>query len=213
MLEWLRWDERTSENWYCLDNGNGGNYEYIIELSNLTQTDPWVNIPYCADVVYTDSLVKLFMEKLDPNLTLYLEVGNELWNFGSGFSGFHWQAALRVVEYPGLGDVEGRGAHINKIFAQVGQTAGAANLPRIQRVYAGFPRYTDINNRALNYIDKNNWDALATTWYFSLTQDADGNGCTDPATGQNWRSTLYNWWEANPNDQTTALPDLVELVA
>ncbi len=57
MLKWLRWDERTPENSYQLNNGNGGNYEYIIELSNLTGTDPWVNIPYCADEAYADSLV------------------------------------------------------------------------------------------------------------------------------------------------------------
>lgn len=200
MLNYLDWNERTPENYYCLNNGNGGNYEYIIELSNLTNTDPWVNIPFCADESYTDSLVRLFMNKLNPDLTLYLEVGNELWNFAQGFDGFRWQAALRVVEYPGLGDVEARGAHINRIFGRVTEVAGS-NLSRIQRVYAGFPRYTDVNNRTLNYIDKANWDAFATTWYFNLPQDADGNGCTEAETGLNWRSVLYNWWQENPNDQ------------
>jgi len=201
MLKYMEWDERTPENWYNIDNGNGGNYEYIIALANKTKTDPWVNIPYCASPDYAEKLVDLFMERLDPDLTLYLEVGNEMWNFASGFSGFRWQAALRVVEYPGLGDVEARGAHINKIFKRVTEVAGEKNLPRIQRVYAGFPRYTDINNRTLNYIDKKYWDALATTWYFSLTQNADGNGCTEAETGLNWRSVLYNWWQDNPNDQ------------
>ncbi|MBK8807912.1 MAG: gliding motility-associated C-terminal domain-containing protein [Bacteroidales bacterium] len=201
MLSWLRWEERTGENWYCLNNGNGGSYEYIIELSNLTKTDPWVNIPYCADEKYTDSLVQLFMEKLDPDLTLYVEVGNELWNFAPEFDGFFWQAAVRVTEYPGLGDFEAHGAHINRIFQRVGEVAGAQNLSRIVRVFAGWPRYTDVNNRTLNYINRDNWDAFATTWYFNLTQSADGDGCVDPATGTNWRSTLYNWWQANQTNQ------------
>lgn len=201
MLEWMRWDEHTADSWYMTNNGNGGNYENIIALSNLTKTNPWINVPYCAGPAYADSLIRFFLDRLDPDLTLYIEVGNEMWNFGADFNGFFWQANKRVTEYPGLGDVEARGAHINVIFGSITAAAGAWNLPRIKRVYAGFPRYTDVNNRTINYIDPANWDALATTWYFGLTQEAGGNGCVDQATGTNWRSTLYNWWNANQNDQ------------
>jgi gliding motility-associated-like protein len=202
-LEWLRWEERTPENWYEISNGNGGNHEYIIKLANATGVDPWVNIPYCAGVAYTEELVNLYMENLDPDLELYLEVGNEMWNFASGFQGYHWQAAKRVFEYPGLGDVEGRGAHINMIFKKVTEVAGERNIERITRVYGAFPRYTDINNRSLSEIDPENWDAFATTWYFNLDEDTDedDNNCLDPESGDNWASVLYNWHIENPTNQ------------
>lgn len=202
MLEWLRWEERTPENWYRINNGNGGIHEYIIELANLTNTDPWVNIPYCAGEAYTEELVNQYMAGLNPDLTLYIEVGNEMWNFAPSFQGFRWQAAKRVTEYPGLGDVEARGAHINRILGKVTEVAGERNLSRIKRVYAGFPRYADINNRTLNYIDQNNWDAFATTWYFDLSEDNSANNeCRDPASGNNWKTVLYEWHQANPNNQ------------
>lgn len=202
MLSWLHWNERTPENYYTINNGNGGNYEYIIDLANQTQTDPWINIPYCAGTSYADSIVRLFMEKLNPDRTLYIEVGNELWNFGDDFWGFFWQARKRVREYPGLGDVEARGAYLNTIFKQVTETAGPRNLPRIQRVVGAFPRYYDVNNRTVQMIDSRYWDALATTWYFSLSADNNSNNaCLDPQSGTNWRSTLYNWFLAHPNDQ------------
>lgn len=202
MLARLRWNERTPENYYAINNGNGGNYETIIELSNLTHTNPWVNIPYCAGKPYVDSLVALFMNGLDPDLTLYLEVGNEMWNYAQGFDGYFWQARLRVREYPGLGDVEARGVFINDLFQQVTETAGPGNLPRIVRVYGAFPRYYDINNRTVSMIDPNNWDALASTWYFSLSNSNNSsNECRDSQSGTNWRSVLYNWFQAHPNDQ------------
>jgi gliding motility-associated-like protein len=202
MLDWLHWNERTPENYYTLNNGNGGNYEYIIDLANQTQTNPWINIPYCAGTSYADSVVRLFMEKLNPDLTLYIEVGNELWNYGQDFNGFFWQARKRVREYPGLGDVEARGAYLNTIFKQVTETAGPRNLPRIQRVYGAFPRYYDVNNRTVQMIDPKYWDALATTWYFSLNADnSSNNTCRDPQSGTNWRSVLYNWHLAHPSDQ------------
>lgn len=202
MITWLRWNERTPENYYTINNGNGGNYEYIIDLANQTQTDPWINIPYCAGTTYADSVVRLFMEKLDPDRTLYIEVGNELWNYAPDFNGFFWHARKRVREYPGLGDVEARGAYLNTIFKQVTETAGPRNLTRIQRVVGAFPRYYDINNRTIQMIDSHYWDALATTWYFSLSADnTSNNTCRNSQSGTNWRSVLYNWHLAHPNDQ------------
>lgn len=67
-------------------------WEYVTMLSNETGTSPWINIPHLADDDYVTQLAGLFKNgsngypALNPNLNLYIEYSNELWNTGSGFS-------------------------------------------------------------------------------------------------------------------------------
>jgi gliding motility-associated-like protein len=200
MLKNLTWNERTKPDWYNTNNGNGGAHEFIVEASNLTKTDAWVNIPYCAGEDYVKNLVKFYMQNLDPDRTLYLELGNELWNYGGGFNGYHWLANTRPYNYPGLGDGEARGAAINDVFTWVKQAAGNNNMSRIVRVFGAFPEYEDVNNRTLLHVGQDNWDALATTFYFGLSQDnSSSNTCRTPG-GKLWREELYDYFTANQSN-------------
>ena len=75
-------------------NQTGGNqawgdaWEYMILLSNQTNHDMWINIPASADDDYCTQLATLikngnqYTAGLNPNLHVYLEYSNEVWNFG-----------------------------------------------------------------------------------------------------------------------------------
>ncbi len=55
--------------------------EVIIQLANLTQTDPWVCVPHRATPEYITEMAKLFKERLDSKLKVYVEYSNEVWNW------------------------------------------------------------------------------------------------------------------------------------
>ena len=68
-------------------------WEYVIQLSNETDTDPWINVPHQATDNYVAELAKLFKNKpLNPERKLYVEYSNEVWNWGQGFDQSHWNA-------------------------------------------------------------------------------------------------------------------------
>ena len=63
----------------------GACWEHVIQLANLTQTDPWINVPVSASTDYVTQLATLLQNELDPDLTIYVESSNEVWNTAPGF--------------------------------------------------------------------------------------------------------------------------------
>jgi fibronectin type 3 domain-containing protein len=72
-------------------NGNqawGDAWEYMIMLSNQTNTDMWINIPASVDDNYVTQLATLILHGdqytpgLNPGLHVYVEYSDEVWNFG-----------------------------------------------------------------------------------------------------------------------------------
>ncbi len=78
-------------------------WEYVILLSNLTHIDPWINIPVSATSDYVIKLAELFKEQLSPDLNIYVESSNEVWNTAPGFEQSKWNQAqaraLKITEY------------------------------------------------------------------------------------------------------------------
>ncbi|MEQ9404746.1 MAG: T9SS type A sorting domain-containing protein [Cyclobacteriaceae bacterium] len=80
------WSDRTTSYSfsYYLDVENqvlpGMPYSEIIELSNLTGTDPWICVPHMASDEYVDSLALLFHDNLEEERRVYVEYSNEAWN-------------------------------------------------------------------------------------------------------------------------------------
>jgi fibronectin type 3 domain-containing protein len=71
-------------------------YEYYIDLCNQTQKDFWLCVPIAADDNYLNQLAQLVYDNLDPNLNVYLENSNEVWNYG--FNQYAWNKAMAVEE-------------------------------------------------------------------------------------------------------------------
>jgi len=71
----------------CDTDDHGVAWEWVIDLGNRTQKDIWINVPLKANDQYVTELANLIDEKLDPNLDVYVEYTNELWNAVGGLSG------------------------------------------------------------------------------------------------------------------------------
>jgi hypothetical protein len=117
-------------------------WEQVIELANTAQKDPWICVPHRADDLYVRELARLFRENLDPELTLYLEYSNEVWNAifeqnayaaeaaaARGFTGEPW---VRSWTWTAL-----RSAEIFTIFEQ--EFGGSSRLLKILPTQSGKP--------------------------------------------------------------------------
>jgi hypothetical protein len=62
-----------------LGKTDGGAWEYVIELCNLTGMDPWINVPVSADTEYVTELAKLFRDNLGSSLHFYVIIKPYLW--------------------------------------------------------------------------------------------------------------------------------------
>ena len=57
-------------------------WEYCIQLCNETGKDMWINVPALATGDYVWALASLIKSNLNPNLKVYIEYSNEVWNTG-----------------------------------------------------------------------------------------------------------------------------------
>jgi len=109
---------------------DGGCWEYVIDLANRTKISPWINIPVSADTNYVTQLATMLRDNLDPNLKIYVESSNEVWN--SSFP----QRAWSVAQATALGISEHQNhARRSVELAQVfGSVFGAGSLNSRVRV-------------------------------------------------------------------------------
>lgn len=78
---------------------DGGNnivpWEFIFDLAGRLQMDPWICIPHRATQDYVDQLATLIHNKLPAGRKVWLELGNEVWNWGSAWAqGTYWISYL-----------------------------------------------------------------------------------------------------------------------
>ena len=74
------WRERPMREVFGHVDELGVPVEDMVELCNLQQARPWFNMPHLADDGYIRGFAELVRDKLDPNLSVYVEYSNELWN-------------------------------------------------------------------------------------------------------------------------------------
>jgi len=88
-------------------------WETVIDAANALGRDPWINIPVLANDEYVTNLATLVRDRLSPGLNVWVEYGNELWNFsirdvdmdailgGTPFNGASVNADLAEASPPG----------------------------------------------------------------------------------------------------------------
>ena len=62
--------------------------EYLALLANTLQADAWINIPHQATDAYVIEFATRLKDTLNPNLKLYVEYSNEVWNYGFDQAGY-----------------------------------------------------------------------------------------------------------------------------
>ncbi len=109
--------------------------EYLVELSNETDANPWFNMPHQASDDYVRQLATLVRDTLDTDLKIYVEWSNELWN--GFFPTYHWLVAqTQLPENAGLDFFQIAGREMRRDF-DIWTDVFAGQEDRLIRVVAG----------------------------------------------------------------------------
>jgi hypothetical protein len=101
----VNWSDRTPESYateqrqIAYDGGfapTGASWGDAIALANATKEDMWINIPAMASDAYVKSLARVIRAQLQPNLHVYVEYSNEVWN--ASFPQFAYNLGLAESE-------------------------------------------------------------------------------------------------------------------
>lgn len=75
-----QWSERTTPLHSSQSRAAGICPEFMLELANVAQKDPWFCMPHRADDDYITQFATLARDTVDPRLHIYIEYSNEVWN-------------------------------------------------------------------------------------------------------------------------------------
>lgn len=149
---------------------NGLALEYMVQLANDLDADPWFNMPHMADDGFVRSFATYVRDHLEPGRTAHVEWSNEIWNFGWGFEASHWvQERTGLPEYAGLDNWQVAGREAKRdldiwsdVFAGQGQ--------RLVRVAAGWAAVDWVTNRVVESMG-GSFDAIAIAPYITPTDE------------------------------------------
>lgn len=182
-MDWMHTNNSTLSEW--AERPRPGDYTYVwrgipaeivIELSNRTGTMPWVTLPHLADDGYFRGMAELIAAQLDPDLPVYVEYSNEVWNWS--FQQAHWaeeQARARWgIEHRWLNFYGMRAMEMAQIWRQVFADA-PDRLVTVMAVQAAWLGLEDQALRAEHWLSESPdnrpphgfFDAYAITGYFS----------------------------------------------
>ncbi|MDY6939510.1 MAG: tandem-95 repeat protein [Cyanobacteriota bacterium] len=72
--------------------------ETLVDVANRLDADPWFTIPHQATDEYVTNFAEYVKDNLDPDLDIYVEYSNEVWN--SNFSQAQWIEEQAALEWP-----------------------------------------------------------------------------------------------------------------
>lgn len=146
----------------------GASIEDMVDLANRVEADPWFLVPYTADADYIRRFAKLVHSRIDPRRTVYVELGNEIWNdmFDAA------QQAQREGQALQLGRGDPQRAQMIRysdkliVAMQIWTTIFADRPGTLVRVAASQNANPELASIILGHADTARWvDALATAPY------------------------------------------------
>lgn len=158
------WAQRRKPTFYTqigslVDGGTA--YEYLISLCNIAKVDGWFNIPHLADDNFIRQFALLVKNNLATDRRAYVELSNELWNWGGSYPQYHFyldgpSGAAYCVNCPdsmknaiGTDMERSRSYHVARVF-RIWQSVFSGNDRSRLMCVAGFQiGYTDMNYRFL----------------------------------------------------------------
>lgn len=78
--EQVNWSDRPTPDLQTQGGEAGVALEYLIQLANTLDADPWYCMPHQATDDYIRSFAEMVKARLDPSLKVYIEYSNECWN-------------------------------------------------------------------------------------------------------------------------------------
>ncbi|WP_443971905.1 hypothetical protein [Sphingobium sp. CR28] len=169
----VTWATRTTPSSGEVTGDDGIAVEYMVALANQARVDPWFSMPWNADADYVRRFAQYVRDNLSPDLKAYVEVSNEVWNWG--FKVTHQADAEGKAK--GLSQTTGVAMYMRyaektiedmDIWSDVfkGQTN------RIVRVAATQNALTVLSGQIFSFRDlPDHVDALATAPYFYVDNE------------------------------------------
>jgi hypothetical protein len=142
--------------------------EIMVQLANRIHADAWFSIPHLADDDYVRHFAAVVASQLDPDLKVYVEHSNEVWNGGYPQAAYARQRGLELALSTNAGEAQIRyhalrSRQIFGIFEEV--------LPRerLVRVLGSFVANPSVTTTALAFGDTSaHVDAIAVAPYFGI---------------------------------------------
>lgn len=83
------WPSPSAVSFWCKATGGVGvpkvPYEICADLCNRIGADMWLNVPVRASDAAVDAIISRVSSVLNPSRRIYVELGNETWNYGAGY--------------------------------------------------------------------------------------------------------------------------------
>lgn len=157
-----QWEDRpkVDDYTYTID---GVPYEWWIELCNKRQSDAWVCIPHAADDNYIRQMARLFRDELDPELTIYVEYSNEIWNWIFEQTHYCDENGDQDVPWPE------RIVPFVQNALDIWTEEFEGEMDRLVRVVGVQGAWQDVSNRIVFNMEEGRYDAFAPAAYFGFT--------------------------------------------
>ena len=110
-MDWMATNNSTQGEWdnrptpeSAVFSGEIASVESMVELANRTDTDPWFTMPHQATDEYITNFANYVKENLDPQLQIYLEYSNEVWNLDFDQGGWVEEQGINEFSNSNVGD-------------------------------------------------------------------------------------------------------------
>lgn len=216
------WSDRCTKTYYSQCTDKGMSLDYAIELANLLNVGGWFCIPHLASDDYHRQMARFIRDNLNPNLKVYIEYSNEIWNWQFSQAGWIVNNAPGSVDSYVSTDLAALGAagsnHPEKDAYMIarafrlfkGEFTGA-NASRLVKIGAVQHGWVDNTRRVLEFLKNANQqcDWVSPGGYFNFGEGDHNNWlqrCTavTPAEVVTAASNYYNTNEAVWTDETAA---------
>ncbi len=183
-------DRRTTSNARQLTSGPGVAYEYLIELANELHDDVWINVPYAASDDYITQMARLFQSELNPGQKIYIEYGNELWNYAGGFFGYQYiTQQMSQPQFAGDDRWTVEAIDMSHTF-DLWSSVFVGQSSRLVRVVGSQTENSSITDQILSHMN-GDFDAVTVAGYISLT-NSELSSFNSSTTGDQVLNAAFN---------------------
>lgn len=168
LQHWTQRPRMAQATWGGGYGSRGAPLEIMVALANRLHKDAWFNIPHAADDDYVRQFATYVRDNLDPDLKIYLEYSNEVWNPTFTHAEYTQQQGIAL----GLSRdaVEAGQRFYSRRAREVFRAWEAifGGRERLVRVIGGWDTHPDFAQTVLAYENTyRDVDALAIAPYFS----------------------------------------------
>ncbi len=170
------WADRPTPDYFSQATSKGVCVEYMVALANTAHKSVWFCMPHLATDDFVRQFARYVAQNMDPDLPVYVEYSNEVWN---GSFPSYWYAVSQALAagMPGFSDFDKalkwysqRSLEVFQIWREeLEAVSGAAWQDRIVRVLAAQHANSYTSEVILDHnFAYNACDALAVAPYFGF---------------------------------------------